>query len=308
MKTQWRVHVGAHKTATTHLQELLRANEDKLLQHGVDFLNGRGINSLLRADPSQKPAGLDILKALVKGQRPVRASKRYSREINALRRDQPVTIISQEDQLGFTQDLMRPHFYDGSQKFTILNSLPDRESVDIYLSIRSFETLFVSAFCEMLKPFHDARARLEARRRTLQDMPPSWFELANRLGDSFPDARIHVWKFEDYIKHPGFVVKALTGLELDDLDGRPAPDRTRSPSPKAIKLAEELDPALKVQDRMKIVQELFADHPKQSGETIELFSGDETAWLRDCYTRDLEKIEASARMTLVLPQAAALPS
>lgn len=203
---------------------------------------------------------------------------------------------------------MRPRFYDGSERYTILNSLPDRESVDIYLSVRSFEALFVSAFCEMLKPFHDARARLEARQRTLRDTPPSWFDLAERLADNFPEARVHVWTFEDYVRDPAFVVKTLTGLELDGLDGRPAPETTRAPSLEAIRLAEELDPSLKMPERMEIVRDLFINSPKQPGEVLRMFSDEEAAWLRDCYTRDLERIQDSSRVTLLRPQAAAVSS
>ena len=143
MKTRWHVHVGAHKSATTHLQRILRSNEETLLQNGVDCLPWRQINPLIRQDPSRATSGLDVVKAFAKGGRSVRASERYANALRTFRRNKPVTIISDEDQLGFTQDLMRPRFYDGSERYTILNSLPDRESVDIYLSVRSFEALFV---------------------------------------------------------------------------------------------------------------------------------------------------------------------
>lgn len=308
MKTRWHVHVGAHKSATTHLQRILRSNEETLLQNGVDCLPWRQINPLIRQDPSRATSGLDVVKAFAKGGRSVRASERYANALRTFRRNKPVTIISDEDQLGFTQDLMRPRFYDGSERYTILNSLPDRESVDIYLSVRSFEALFVSAFCEMLKPFHDARARLEARQRTLRDTPPSWFDLAERLADNFPEARVHVWTFEDYVRDPAFVIKTLTGLELDGLDGRPAPETTRAPSLEAIRLAEELDPSLKMPERMEIVRDLFINSPKQPGEVLRMFSDEEAAWLRDCYTRDLERIQDSSRVTLLRPQAAAVSS
>ena len=35
---QWRIHLGAHKTATSHLQETLAAVRDDLVGQGVDFI------------------------------------------------------------------------------------------------------------------------------------------------------------------------------------------------------------------------------------------------------------------------------
>jgi hypothetical protein len=44
----WRIHLGAHKTATTHLQETLTAVRPALAERGIDFIpnqrvRGRGL-------------------------------------------------------------------------------------------------------------------------------------------------------------------------------------------------------------------------------------------------------------------------
>src|ERR671915_2577538 len=41
---RWRIHIGAHKTATTHLQETLTALRPALAAQGVDYIP----NSLVR--------------------------------------------------------------------------------------------------------------------------------------------------------------------------------------------------------------------------------------------------------------------
>ena len=297
MTTRWRIHVGAHKTATTHLQELLEGNDARLLAAGVDVLPTARVAPIVRRGTRKRRRGLKkFFKRLVTGTAPSRAD-----QLRGIMRGMPTTVLSHEDQLGLSQDLLRPALYDGSERLETLAELPDAQEVEIFLSIRSFDTLLVSAYCEFLKPFHDARARLEQRRRTLRDTPPSWFALAERLADRFPQAKLRVWTFEDYVPQPGFVVRALTGVELDDLDNRPAPSRTRAPSPRAIALAEGLDPGLGVRERMQRVQELYMAHPKQAGESLDLFSAEEVDWLRGCYANDLEKIRRSARMELLQP-------
>jgi hypothetical protein len=79
------------------------------------------------------------------------------------------------------------------------------------------------------------------------------------------------------------------------------PSKTRSPSVRAIQLAEALDPSLDMRTRMEVVQKLYDAHPKSRGETIDLFSDQEIIWLRDLYNQDIEAIAQSNRLSLILP-------
>ena len=213
---------------------------------------------------------------------------------------QPVTIFSHEDQLGFTQDLLRVPFYHCSERWAILDRLAGSAQLEIFLSVRSFDTLFASAFCEILKPFPDARRRLETRLATLQESPPSWAELAHRIADRYPMAKVHVWRFEDYTTDPGFVFKSLTGVDMRKTKDE-VPTKTRSQSPLGIELAETLDASLDIRTRMEAVQQIFNAHPKSRGEKIRLLRESEIIFLRDLYQRDIEEIAKSDRLHLMPP-------
>ncbi|MEE4210371.1 MAG: hypothetical protein V2I43_14045 [Parvularcula sp.] len=297
----WKVHVGAHKTATTHLQELLEANASRLLSHGVDVIPVEHSSKEVRFNGRIKGSPLNRIISKI-GSSPNFPRFHTARlPFSQFRTGQALTILSHEDQLGFTQDLLRPHFYSGSERWATLDRIAPFVDLDIYLSVRSFDTLFVSAFCEILKPFPDARRRFEARRATLRQIPPSWAELAHRIAARYQSARVHVWRFEDYTVDPSYVFKSLTKIDMADAT-KEVPSKTRSPSARAIKLSEALDLSLDVRTRMEFVQEIYDAHPKSPGERIDLFSDEEINWLQELYHRDIDAIAQSNQLSLMLPR------
>ncbi len=41
--TTWRIHIGAHKTATTHVQEILTLMRPQLVARGIDFIDNHTV-------------------------------------------------------------------------------------------------------------------------------------------------------------------------------------------------------------------------------------------------------------------------
>ena len=103
------------------------------------------------------------------------------------------------------------------------------------------------------------------------------------------------------MRQPEFVIEALTGVSVGKMPARPAPNRTSSPSMRAIAMAEALDPRLGVQDRIREVRKLFDNNPKQPGEQLDLVPEADAIWLRNHYLRDLENMRASGRISLLQP-------
>jgi hypothetical protein len=299
LPTNWRVHVGAPKTATTHLQQLLESNDENLLQKGVDVLPYSRTSKIIKSLNRKKPKGWKGLKRRIKGVIAADQDVLVRDQFRATMRNMPITVLSNECLLGFPQHIFLKSLFNGTERFHVIEDLPAMGKLDIFLSIRSLDSLFISAFSEALKPLPDARARLDKRKQSFKDNPPSWFDLAIRIADRFPAANVHVWRFEDYLKNPQLAIHALTGVYLDRLEHIPAPSKTRSPSLRAIELAEQLDPQLKGQDRMRHVEEIYLANPKQPDEKNELFNDEETAWLQACYRQDLEWIRASDRLNLL---------
>lgn len=299
MKRTWHVHVGAHKTATTHLQHILETQVAKLRDLGVDVLPYAATSPFVRSDATTSSSSRNQLGHRIRGALEGLGLPYALSSIDRHPQPRPVVLFSHEDQLGFTQDLLRERFYLGSERLGLLDRISARFETKIFLSVRSFDSLFISAFSEILKPFPDARVRLENRRRTLRTNPPSWLELAERLAHRYPEAQVCVWRFEDFVVDPRAIVEQFVGRELDDLEVGQAPGRTQSPSPRGIELAEGLSSTLSVRERMSEVQKIYDENPKTSGETIDILSPDEIAWLQDEYERDCDRLRQSEFVKLI---------
>lgn len=292
--THWRVHIGAHKTGTTHLQALLEAHRSELAAKQIDVLAFDRIGRLIKSEKRRIGVGPQLKEAS-------EASPDLSAKIAALRSGQPTAIISHEDQLGFTQDLLDTVFYRDSWRFRVLHHLPDRESLVLFLSIRNYASLYASAFAEIVKAFPDARLRFDDFRKKFLGAPPQWSHLVESIRAAFPDTRLNVWTFEDHIKQPRFALEVITGASIEGYADISPPSSTRSPSRRAIELAEAVDPTLPFRERHRLVMEIYLKHPKEHGEDLGLFSPEEQADLERSYLEDLDRIAQIDGVQLLRP-------
>jgi hypothetical protein len=99
----WRIHLGAHKTATTHLQDTLRAHRAAMLPHGVDYIPREDFGPLGRR--YSRPRGWrKMLRS-----RPL--EWQFTRELQRLRRGPDTVLISDEDLLGYSFDQLTTPLY-----------------------------------------------------------------------------------------------------------------------------------------------------------------------------------------------------
>lgn len=101
---EWRIHLGAHKTATTHLQQTLEAHRPALVERGVDFIHFRAFRSV--ATPYVRPNSWQ--RRLWSP--PV--ARRFERALDGLRATGPDTVLlSDEDILGYSRDQLGRTLY-----------------------------------------------------------------------------------------------------------------------------------------------------------------------------------------------------
>ena len=292
--THWRVHLGAHKTGTTHVQALLHEYRDELAAKGITYVPFEVSHRLLRFRNNPPSAKLRLKRAL--GLAPDRAAK-----IRALAEGRPTGIISDEDLLGLPQNLLDTPIYGDSRRLRLVDSLPDCESLALFLSIRNYGTLYASVFADVLKAFPDARRRFDDFRGRAASSRPQWTGLVAAIRAEFPQAALHVWTFEDHVAQPRFTLEALTGTPVDRFVDVPPPVNTRSPSRRGIELAEAVDPGLPFRERRRRVEEIYFNHPKQAGEDLGLFSAEDLAAFDRAYAEDLEAIAGIEGVRLLRP-------
>lgn len=283
---RWRIHVGAHKTATTHLQETLTAVRPALAEQGLDFIP----NQLVRAGAlaptlwRRRP----ITRVPILG--PVRMREAIEATVEPLRIGPDIVVLSEENILGVPHQVIGKAFYpQAAQSVARLASLALRAELVLFLSIRSYDTLLPSAYVESLKHAPPPPGGFEAVKPRLLAQPPSWFELVSRLRDAAPGVPLRIWRQEDYRANAQAIMETVCGRALGELPDLSDPAWTRSPSAAAIAEAEALPLAMPLPEREMRVRALFeASDP--GADRFRPFGAGERQRLRAAYDADLGRI------------------
>jgi len=283
--TELRVHLGAHKTATTHLQDSLVAHRDAIVRAGIDYIPREDFGPLQRrfSNPDHWRKRLWSW--------PV--EQLFLRQFKELRSGAPTVLLSDEDLLGFSYDLFTPPVYRDLRGLHVVRSLARNTELILFLSIRSFDQILPSAYAQTIKAIAPKSGWLDEIRAGIKHAPPSWVELVGRLTAMFPQATLRVWQQEDYRAHSQEILSFFVGRDVGCFPDLPPPVRTTSPSNEAIEAAERVDPSLSMEARRKRVRELFyEDLPAGDGRApFKPLDDDEITLLRERYKADKREIE-----------------
>lgn len=249
----WRIHIGAHKTATTHLQHTLRAHRDALVAHDMDFIPHGPMRML--SHRFSRPKGW---RRLLRG-RPL--AWQFNRELQKQRRGPTTMLISDEDLLGYAFDQLTNPLYGQPKCLHLLRALAGTGRMRLFLGIRSLDGLVPSAYAQTLKAVVPEPGMMDRVRKTLADDPPSWVDLVDRLRAALPGVPLTVWRYESYRDHWREILALYVGRDVGEFPDLPPPQLTVSPSPLAIEKAEALDPSLPMKDRIDTVRALYARYP-----------------------------------------------
>jgi len=294
---QWRVHVGAHKTATTHLQDTLAARRTALQALGVDYLTREALRGL------RLPVAAEGRFAWRRRLGwPLR--RRLESRIAPLRSGPACVALSEEDLLGSCAELLDWPFYPrAGRRLAAFAALAGHAEVEIFLSVRGFAGVLPSAYVQVLRwravpgGFAPIRAAALAR-------PPSWAELARRLARALPQARLTVWRAEDYRAHEAAVLSRFCGVAVPAGEALPPPERTRSPPAGVVAALEGLDPGLVGHGPRAAALARTGPAPAR-GAAFMPFSEAERALLSEAYDADLARLAREMPGVLLVPGAGA---
>lgn len=283
---QWRIHVGAHKTATTHLQETLTLVRDGLARRGVDFVP----NPLVRETGLARRLWERRPLARLPFVGPAHMRDAIGATVEPLRLGPDVVVLSEENVIGRPEQIFAEPFYPQvAQTVGRLASLAGRAELVLFLSIRGYDSFLPSAYAEHLKHSAPPPGGFEAMRDRLVARPPSWHDLVRRIRAAAPAASLRIWRQEDYRANDAAIMAAVCGCPLPPLPEISDPNWTRSPSASAIAAAERLPRGLAHPERLARVRDIYlASEP--GGDRFRPFSAPERQRLRAAYEGDLERI------------------
>lgn len=288
--TTWRIHIGAHKTATTHVQEILALMRPQLVARGIDFIP----NAIVRQSGLAKALFARRLATrlpLLRGRAVAALMAEYLDPLRA-GPEAPTTMVLSEEKLmgGSLQVFSEPMYPQIERIVPMLASLGGRSDVTLFLSIRSFDGQMPSAYVQELKFSPPIEGGFDGIRARGLAKPPSWFELVRRIRAAAPAVPLRVWRQEDYRRAPAAILTELCARDPGPLPAMEDPYWTKSPDLAAIRAAEALPRDLPRPERRARVLEIF--RTSGEGTRFDPFAPAEKELLRAAYARDLERIAA----------------
>lgn len=293
----WRIHLGAHKTATSHMQRTLLAHRDALVANGCDYLPVPELRPLMQ--PYVQPGSWKRRF----WSPPV--ARRFLRDLDGMRRGPGTVLLSDEDLLGYARDQLESRLYPDFRALHLVRAMAARANeTRLFLCVRAPHTLLPSAYAQALKAEPFAPGHLDRLAQRMQQTPPCWSELVNRIKTALPNLPLRIWRYEDYRTHQAEIIAHFVGMDPGALPEVPPVHGTTSPAPQAIAEAEILDKTLPQRDRILRIREIYATWPAgpEHGRMTP-FSESAAAALQAHYTQDLDAIERQWPGTLLRPGA-----
>ena len=199
------IHAGAHKTASTHLQNRVLENENLVIKSGCSYLGPEKIR-----DQSGT-----LWHALGRSDTP----DEQKRKLAALAAGQPRLVISEENIIGGFKDLMngpnRAILYPKAvERLARLAQLVAPNPLHIAMAVREPSSYYVSVYNQLL-----LSGRFQTWERFSKGLDPTavkWSDILRPIAEIPGVAAVSIWRYEDYHR--------LLPQILNTLLGQPRPD------------------------------------------------------------------------------------
>lgn len=279
------LYLGAHKTATTHVQGVLLANRARLLEFGVS----------LSAPEDVRKEWLPLFFKYCNNPGK-RKDADFVTKLTSIAPQQGLWILTEENIVGVSNDFtVKPGMYPmAAQRLRMLTELFHGANIKLFFSVRSYDSFYRSAYSEVVRNrgyipfevFYD-QARFSGN---------SWFEMAKSIQEVLPQQNIVLWRFEDFRGLVPRLVSEMTGIEdVQPLLDAYKPETTRpSLSQKTMDLLRDLHPVISRQESLALVERINKAYPVAAGyQTCLTFTLEQEAQLKNQYATDVKAIHSS---------------
>lgn len=182
------LHVGLHKTATTHLQFSFEKNKEDLIARGVRYFGPQYLRGRSR--------DLGRLFGMVE----VKGARAPMEQLAFLAKDGHRLIFSEENFLiqprRFKTPGGPPPYSDAPERVAALCGQLPGVSVDIFVSLRNPVTFLASIYSQLLASGYILQPSVFARRR--DPLRLDWVRLISGIAHVPQVRRVYCWQFEEY--------------------------------------------------------------------------------------------------------------
>ena len=285
-------HIGAHKTATSHLQRSLREASDALADAGVQVYG----------PPDFRLPGRSIARLFGLHDAPQRTARRSPRDqLALLAKGAPRLVLSEENYIGPLNSPdgrpIRLRYPEAARRVAALSAAMDVGGIDILLGIRNPAHFLNSGYCQQLLGGQLIDMNRYKAQNDLTRL--NWFTLVRRLRRAHGVRHLTVWRYEDYGALFPAICAALVGAAAASLV-QPLPRRVHvGLSAKAVHRVlnplREVPPeraAARARKRLPVC----AENPPFDG-----FDPAEHAAAARCYAQQVQAIADLPGVTLLRP-------
>lgn len=282
--TEIRLYLGAHKTATTHLQGIMLANRDRLAEAGVKLSAPQDLRR------EWVPGYFHAVRALVEtGTIPDNLAA-------PLREWLPATgdwILTEENIIGVPIELLnQPGIYPhAGKRLATLRALFPEARIRLFFSVRSYDGFWRSMYSEIVRnrgflPFETFWKPMAFAKR-------SWVKTVASFADHLPQEDIVLWKFEDFGAVQDAALAQITGqADIAPMVAAYKAEPTRpSLSQKALQVLGDIVPVIGREQGLKLTERINSHYSVAAGHApFQPFSSELVAEMRAAYARDLTRI------------------
>ena len=221
MSLEVRLHLGAHKTATTHIQQTLLGSREKLGKTGVHYIELHKLRKIFtrRFDKIFGNSGGVLYSSEVQTLRSTirdevgRAAEENKQQFSTL-------VLSDENIMGHLPKLAHTGklYGDRARRLELVRAIFIGCPITVAFAIRNYNDFYPSAYTQAIRmgwsiPYDDYLRRLDLENN-------AWRIIVADLSRIFGRDRIRLFRYEDYPANSERLFESIIGRRLSsEFDG-----------------------------------------------------------------------------------------
>lgn len=280
------VHLGAQKTGSTWLHQLMQANADAHEAVGVRLVDRAEVRARITRPILDR-----------KTRRPLRilAAARARRWLAAEGQAAARLVISDENMIGGITEVLRAGalYPSARRRMEALARLLGPRPVALFLGIRPQDRFSSSLTAEAMRIGSARRQSPQSIAERWWQNRPRWTPLVEDLLEAIPQATITVWDFDRLVACPAESVNALAGQPVDAPVTRRARFRREGLSARAIEELVKIRDDHGVDAARAAESDIRTRYPRgEDWPAFTLWDPNRAEALQQDYSEDLQRIAA----------------